>query len=71
MYVLCISTLQVSLVEGIDSLEPFWVLAQLNSALTGKGSPVTRQQIDPQKLGEIEELPFEFTHIIIIIIIHT
>ena len=44
-------TSQVYLVDDIDS-EAFWVLGLLNSDSTGKGSPVTRQQIDPHKLGE-------------------
>ena len=50
--IICISTPQVSLVDGIDSFEPFWVLEPKNSALTGKGSPVTSQQNDPHKFGE-------------------
>ena len=59
----CISTLQVSLVEGIDSLEPFWVLGPSNSASTGMGTPVTGQQIDPQKLGE-KNLNIHHIHIL-------
>ena len=65
-----ISTPQVSLVDGIDAFKPFWVLEPSNSDSTGKGSPVTRQQINPHKLGE--KTAFEFTphtHIIIMLLV--
>ena len=52
MCTLRISTSQVSLVEGIDSFKPFWVLGPSNSASTGRRSPVTRQPIHPHKFGE-------------------
>ena len=71
LYIICISTTQVSLIEGtgIDSFEPFWFLGPSNSAPTGKGSPVTRQQIDPHKFGE--KIPFQImSHTYIMVLVH-
>ena len=55
----CISTSQVSLVDGIDSFKPFWVIQSSNSNSTGRASPVTRQQIDSSNLGG--KIAHEFT----------